>query len=281
MIHACAVVSPRAQIGANVEIGPFAVVEEDVTIGTGCRIASGVIIKSGTTLGEGNIIAEHCVLGGLPQHASPPEQPGRLVIGAYNRFREYCTVHRSLYGDQSTSIGDRNFLMVGVHVGHDSQVGSATILTNNVLLAGHVEVEDRAYLSGAAAVHQFCRVGQLAMVGGHARVKKDVPPYMLVADGDSVIVGLNTIGLRRNNFSSEEIEQLKQAYRLIYRRGLPWKDVPAALQEEFPSGPAADYFRFLSSGRRGIAPERRMPPRTTLRLHRQPDEDASVHRKAG
>lgn len=280
-IHPYAVVSPSAQIGQNVEIGAFCVIEDNVIIADGCSLASHVVIKAGTRLGPDNHVYEHAVLGGLPQHASPKEAPGELVLGARNTIREFVTMHRSLHMQGVTRIGCDNLFMAGSHVGHDSNVGTRVILTNNVLLAGHVTVEDRANLSGGAAVHQFCRIGRLAMVGGHARIKKDVPPFVMVDDATSMIVGLNFIGLRRNGFTSDDIQQLKDAYRLIFRRGLPWSEVVPALQQEFSAEPAAELHRFLSGGTRGFTPERRAPANATVRLHREEDDEQTLRRKAG
>jgi UDP-N-acetylglucosamine acyltransferase len=280
-IHPYAVVSPLAQIGQNVEIGAFCVIEENVIIADGCSLASHVVVKAGTRLGPDNRVYEHAVLGGLPQHASPKEAPGELELGARNTIREFVTMHRSLHMQGVTRVGSDNLLMAGAHVGHDSNVGSRVILTNNVLLAGHVTVEDRANLSGGAAVHQFCRIGRLAMVGGHARIKKDVPPFVMVDDATSMIVGLNFIGLRRNGFTSEHIQQLKDAYRLIFRRGLPWSEVVPALKKEFSAEPAAELHRFLSGGTRGFTPERRAPANATVRLHREDDDEQTLRRKAG
>ena len=280
-IHPYAVVNASAQIGQNVEIGAFCVIEENVFISDGCSLASHVVVKAGTRLGPDNRVYEHAVLGGLPQHASPKEAPGELEIGARNTIREFVTMHRSLHLQGVTRIGCDNLFMAGAHVGHDSNVGSRVILTNNVLLAGHVTVEDRANLSGGAAVHQFCRIGRLAMIGGHARIKKDVPPFVMVDDATSMSVGLNFVGLRRNGFTSEHIQQLKDAYRLIFRRGLPWSEVVPALKQEFSAEPAAELHRFLSGGTRGFTPERRVPANATVRLHREEDEDQSLRRKAG
>lgn len=280
-IHPQAVASSLAEIARDVVVAPLAVIEPYAVIGEGCRIASGAVIKSGTILGRHNEVGEHAVIGGLPQHLHVPQRPGRLVIGDGNTLREYCTVHRSLYEHQATLIGDNNLLMVGAHVAHDCVVGDQTILTNNVLLAGHVVVEDRAYLAGASAVHQFCRVGRLAMVGGHARVIKDVPPYVTVDGGSSLIVGLNTIGLRRAGFTGQQIEQLKVAYRVLYRSGLPFSEILPRLNEQFPDGPAAEFHRFLSHSVRGVTQERRSPPGATLRIHRLPESDALPESKAG
>ncbi len=237
-IHPTAVVSPQAKIGQNVEIGPFCLVEDDVTIGDDCRLASHVIVKNGVAMGRGNLVFESAVIGGYPQHIHMPENPGKVVIGSGNVIRENVTVHRALKSDQETSVGDNCLFMVNTHVAHDCRVGSNVIMTNNAMIGGHVVVEDRAFVSGAVAVHQFCRIGSLAMVGGQAHVTKDVPPFVTVDGLSSMVVGLNTIGLRRAGFNSNDLRVLKEAYRIIYRSGLAWKEILAALESRFAGSPA-------------------------------------------
>ncbi len=274
-IHPLAVVSPEARLGVGVSIGAFAVVEGDVALGDFCTVASGAVIKAGVTAGCHNEFGEHCVIGGAPQHVARPGEVGRVVIGDHNVFREHTTVHRALKPDAATIVGSHNYVMSGAHFGHDAVVGNNVICANAALLGGHVVVEDRAFVSGAVAVHQFCRIGRLAMVGGHARVVQDVPPYMLLDGQSGCIVGLNIVGLRRSGHGADDITALKSAYRLLYRRGLPWKEVLEALDEEFPAGPVVQLRQFLGSGTRGFAQERRAPPTTTLKL-RVPDEDAAT-----
>jgi UDP-N-acetylglucosamine acyltransferase len=240
-----------------------------------------VVIKTGSQLGENNRIFERTVIGGYPQHVHLPERPGRVIVGSGNTLREMVTIHRALEEDQATVIGDNNFLMVNAHVAHDCVLGSNGIFANNVMLAGHVAVEDRAYLSGAVAVHQFTRIGSMAMVGGQAHVTKDVPPFVTVDGLSSYVVGLNTIGLRRAGFDQDTIRQLKAAYRVIYRSGLAWKDVLARLADEFPQGPAARFHEFLAATTRGIMTERRLPPTATLKIRRDGGETAQPQVKAG
>jgi len=264
--HPLAVVSPLARIGQGVEIGPFCVVEPGVTIGDGCKLESRVVIKAGTTLGSNNLVFEGAVIGGLPQHVNMPEQPGRVVIGSGNVIRENVTIHRAMEADEATVVGDNNLLMVNVHIAHDCRVGNNTIFANNAMLAGHVTVADRAYLSGAVAVHQFTRIGTLAMVGGQGHISKDVPPYVTVDGLSSLVVGLNQIGLRRAGFSSADIRQLKEAYRVIYRSGLTWSEILALLDAEFQDGPARHFCQFLATTTRGILPERRPPAAATVKL---------------
>ena len=179
-IHPTAIVSPSAQIGPDVQIGPFCIVEPDAAIGSGCVLESHVVVKQRTTLGADNHLFDGVILGGLPQHVHVPDQPGQVVIGSGNTIRENVTVHRALVSDHTTVVGDHCLLMVGVHVAHDCHLGNHVIMANNSMLAGHVHVDDRAYISGAAGVHQFCRVGTFAMVGGQAHLVQDVPPYVTV-----------------------------------------------------------------------------------------------------
>jgi UDP-N-acetylglucosamine acyltransferase len=274
-IHPQALVSPQASLGHRVTIGPFSIVEPDVVIGDDCELAGRVIIKSGTTLGVNNRVYEGAVLGGFPQHTRMPERLGRVEIGSHNTIRENCTVHRALNEGATTRVGERNLIMVGAHVAHDCQVGSDVILANNALLGGFVVVQARAFVSGAVGVHQFCRIGRLAMIGGCARVVQDVPPYVMIDGHSGLIVGLNLVGLRRNGYGAEDVAQLKAAYRVIFRRGLRWVEVLETLQREFPSGAAADFHPFLSQGTRGFVQERRMPPNATLKLRRASDDDTN------
>jgi len=281
-IHPLAVVSPQARLGAGVKVGAFATVEADVELGDFCSVASGAVVKSGVTAGCHNEFAEHSVIGGAPQHAARPEQVGRVVIGDHNVFREYVTIHRALKPGTATVVGSHNYIMAGAHFAHDVTVGNNCICANNALLGGHVTVEDRAFVSGAVAVHQFCRIGRLAMVGGHARVVQDVPPYMLLDGQTGCVVGLNVVGLRRSGHTADDIADLKAAYRVIYRRGLPWRDVLEALRQEFTAGPVVHLRDFLGGGSRGFAQERRAPPSSpTLRLRVPEEETSDLRSKAG
>ena len=279
-IHPIAHVSPTAELGNDVEIGPFCVVEPGAVLGDGCRLASHVVIRQGTVLGRGNRVFEGAVLGGLPQHVQFPNNTGGLVIGDMNVIREHVTMHRSMEPDRATHIGSGGLFMAGSHVAHDCCVGDEVILTNHVLLAGHVEVGDRAVFGGVAAVHQFCRIGRLTMIGGMARVHQDVPPFVTLDGGTTMVVGLNRIGLRRAGMSRHDIGQLKAAYQLIYRRSLTHDETVAALRAEFSAGPAAEFAPFFENGKRGFVQERRTPPGATVRLF--PDsQPADVARRVG
>jgi UDP-N-acetylglucosamine acyltransferase len=280
-IHPLAVVSPEARLGIGVNVGPFATIEAGAEVGDFCTVASGAVIKAGVLAGCHNEFGEHAVIGGAPQHVARPAEIGRVVIGDHNVFREHVTIHRAMKAGQDTTVGNHNYVMAGTHFGHDVRVGNNCIFANAALLGGHVTVEDRAFVSGAVAVHQFCRIGRLAMVGGHARVVQDVPPYLLLDGQTSCVVGLNIVGLRRSGHSADDIAELKAAYRAIYRRGLPWREVLEALGREFAS-PAVGHLRdFLGSGSRGFAQERRAPPAPTLKLRVPEEEQPAIRAKAG
>ena len=272
-IHPLALVAPSAKLGDGVQIGPFSVVENNVTIGPQCILESHVVIKSGTTLGEKNHLFEGAVVGGIPQHTNVPQRLGRVIVGSGNTIRENVTIHKAMQPDHDTVIGDHCLLMCNAHVAHDCRLGDHVILTNNVMLAGHVTVGSRAFLSGGAGVHQFCRVGTLAMVGGLAHISRDVPPFVTIDGQSSYVVGLNQIGLKRAGHDAKSIARLKEAYRVIYRSGLTWKEILAELEEQFHDGAAAEFLPFLASSKRGIIPERRMPPGATIRIHSVEDEE--------
>ena len=257
-IHSSSIVSPTAQIADDVEIGPLCVIESGVQIGSGCRLSSHVVIKEATVLGRDNHVDVGAVLGGAPQHLGVGKEVGGTVIGDGNRFREFVTIHRAYLPDKNTRIGNQNMFMASSHVGHDCAVGDSNILANNVLLAGHVTVGDQNYFGGGAAVHQFCRAGSLAMIGGLARITRDIPPYVLVDGTTNCLVGLNSIGLRRAGMPPEIRRELKDAYRIAFRSELPMEDRLALLQKRFPLGPAREIWQFVASTSRGVLQDRRV-----------------------
>jgi UDP-N-acetylglucosamine acyltransferase len=272
-IHPLAVVSPHSELGSDVRIGPFCVVEAGVVLGDGCHLVGRATVKSGTQLGRDNLVLEGTVLGGMPQHVHMPEHPGTTEIGDGNVFRENVTVHRALDAGHVTRIGSRCLFMVNSHAAHDCVVHDNVVLTNGTMLGGHVEIGQRAYLGGGAAVHQFCRVGRMAMIGGLARVVQDVPPFVTLDGDTSMVVGLNKVGLRRAGLSQQDIYDLKAAYRVIYRSGLMWREILDTLRLEFPVGPASEFAEFLSGGKRGFVQERRTPPGAIVRLRRDEADD--------
>ena len=272
MISSLSVVSPDAQIGNNVEIGPFCVIEAGVTIGNGCRLDSHIMLKSGVTIGDNNRFYAGTVIGGPPQHISAQPPFGQIRIGDNNVFRENSTVHLSLKESGTTLIGDDNYLMVGAHVAHDCIIGNNNILVNNVMLGGHVVVGNRAMIGGGAAIHQNCRVGSLTMVGGQAHVVQDVPPFVTVDGLSSRIVGLNLIGLRRSGRTSEDLKTMKGAYFTLYRSGMTWKETLQYFQDNYSTGPVAELTQFLLTTKRGIVRER-AASRSLLRVVDENESD--------
>lgn len=221
LIHSSAIIDPSAKIADNVEIGPWTLIGPDVVIGEGTRIASHVVIKGPTEIGRNNRIFQFATVGEECQDKKYAGEPTRLVIGDNNVIREGCTLHRGTIQDNSlTQIGSGNLLMAYVHVAHDCMVGDNCILANNVALAGHVHVGDFAILGGFTAVHQFCQIGAHVMCGAGTVVLQDVPAYVMANGNTATPHGINSEGLKRRGFSSDEIRALRQAYKLIYRKGL-------------------------------------------------------------
>jgi UDP-N-acetylglucosamine acyltransferase len=279
-IHASAIVDSKAELGHDVVIGPQCIVEAGAILGDGCRLEPRAIVKGRTTLGKGNEIGEGAVIGGRAQHIQVHDPGGTLILGNDNRIRENVTIHRGWANDATTIIGSHCLIMVGAHIGHDCRVGNHSILVNNCMLGGHVHVEDRAYVSGGVGVHQFCRIGRLAMVGGLAKIVQDVPPFVIVEGaGTAEIVGLNKVGLRRNGYTADQVSQLKEAYRVIYREGLRWNEVLEVLKRDFSTGPAAAFHDFLASGKRGFVPERRIARKATLKIVAPSQDDAETDAK--
>lgn len=230
-IHPTAIVSPRAEIGRDVRVGAYALIEDDVTIGAGCEIAAHVVVKRFTTLGQRNRVYEHAVLGGEPQDVKFKREPSRLVVGDDNLIREYVTLHRANGAGEETRLGSRNFLMVGVHIAHNCTVGDDNIFANGAALAGHIEVEDHVFLSNNVGCHQFVRLGRYAMIGGKSKIVQDVLPFFITDGNPPRVRGLNSVGLRRAGFSSDARRALKHAYQLLFRSNLPFADALERMKE--------------------------------------------------
>ena len=252
-IHPAAFVDPEVQIGKGVEIGPGVIIEKGAVIGEGCKIHARAVISGHVRMGARNTVGHGAVLGGDPQDFDFKQgTESRVEIGDDNVFREYVTIHRGTKEGTSTRVGNKNFLMVGVHMGHNSSVGNRVVIANNCLLAGYVSVEDGAVLGGGSVFHQFIRVGSRCMVRGGERFGKDIPPF-LIAYGTNLVSGVNAVGLRRSGVSSEARLELKRAFRLLYLEG---HNLSQALDaaEKIPWGPEArSFFTFVSEARqRGI-----------------------------
>lgn len=222
LIHPTAVVDPAARVAADVIVGPYTVIGCDVEIDSGCWIGPHVVIRGTARIGRNNNIYQFASLGDAPQDKKYGGEATRLEIGDGNTIREYVTINRgTVQGGGVTRLGDDNWIMASVHIAHDCQVGSHTVFANNATLAGHVTVGDYVTLGGATLVHQFCHLGEHAFTAYGARINKDVPPFVTVSEGKSRPRGLNVEGLRRRGFSDDRIRVLKDAYRVLYRSGLP------------------------------------------------------------
>ena len=254
-IHPTAIVSEKAKLAKDVQVGPYALIEDDVKIDAGVTIASHAQILNQTTIAEGCQIHIGVILGHSPQIREYSTSKGKLIIGKKNVFREYATVHRASQDGCATVIGDDNYFMGFSHLAHDCNIAHHVTICNGTLLAGHVAVENHAFISGNVTVHQFCRIGEYSMIGGLARVAKDVPPYMLVK-GDSTVWAVNSIGLRRANFSQQARSEIKKAFKVLYKSNLNVKQAIRQLQEQFSSCEIKHLIDFVQHSQRGICTEK-------------------------
>jgi UDP-N-acetylglucosamine acyltransferase len=257
-IHSTALVDPKAQLARDVEIGPYSVIGSQVTIGDRCVIGSHVVLEGEVEMGDRNVIGHGAVIGGAPQDLSfDPRTRSGVRIGNDNTIREHCTVHRGTAEGSTTTIGNKNFLMVGAHVGHNCTLGSNVIIANNCLLGGYVEIQDNAFLGGGCVFHQFIRVGRLAITQGGSAFSVDIPPFTMVAVLNCAI-GLNVVGLKRAGLTREERDELKAAFRLIYTSGLNTSQALAQAAAKTWGKNAREFFDFVASAKkRGICSFRR------------------------
>src|SRR5438309_9564137 len=219
-IHSTALVEPGARIGADVEIGPFSVIGPQAFIGDRTIVQSHVVIEGNVAIGTDNFVGHGAIIGASPQDLSfSPERKTMVEIGNDNVIREYCTIHRGSPEGSVTKIGNKNFLMAGAHIGHNCAIGNNVVIANNCLLAGHVRVDDEAFLGGGSTFHQHMHVGRLVMVQGSSAFGKDLPPFVLAAERNSVF-GVNVIGLKRAGFSVQDRDEIKNAFKLLYTSGL-------------------------------------------------------------
>ncbi|TAN42282.1 MAG: acyl-ACP--UDP-N-acetylglucosamine O-acyltransferase [Nitrospirae bacterium] len=253
-IHPSAIVDPKSEIGAQVTIGPFCIVKEGVRIKKGTTLLSHVVVEGSTEIGENCTIHPFASIGMAPQDLKYKGENTRLVIGDNNIVREYASIHRaSVGGDGSTVIGNDNFLMGYVHIAHDCKVGNSVIMANGVNLSGHVTVENHVVIGGLSGLHQYTRVGEYAMVGGASKIVQDAPPYMIVAGHEAKLFGLNTIGLKRHGFDDSEVNDLKKAYKILFREKRTLSDAIMKINAEIP---VTDHIRhlitFIEENKRGI-----------------------------
>ena len=248
-------IHPDAVIGPQCAIGEFCVVESDVVIGAFCKLEPYVYVKRWTTMGERNEISAGTVLGTDPLDKVFTGERSYLRIGHGNKIREHYTISRGTKPESVTEIGDGNYIMTSGHIAHNSRVGDNTVIASCALVAGYVDVEDQAFISGGVVVHQYSRIGRLAMVGGNSRVNQDLPPYFLYSGFEAAPYGLNLVGLRRAGFTREQIEPIKQAYKLLYRSNLKLEGALARIESEIPTEHTLHLVTFIRSSKRGIARE--------------------------
>ncbi len=250
-IDKTAVVDRNAKIGEDVEIGSYSIVEGNVEIGAGTEILPFCHIKGSTKIGQNNLIHTGSIIGEKPQMLETRKQLGHLSIGDNNIIREYTTINTSTEEGSQTEIGNNNYLMSFSHIAHDCRLGNDITMSNGSLLAGHVEVEDSATISANTAIHQFVRIGRLAMIGGLSRVTKDVPPFMMLI-GNSKIFGINAVGLKRAGFNADEVDEIKKAYTIIYRKKLPLNRIIDELKK-IDTAKTKEVVKFIESSKRGIS----------------------------
>jgi UDP-N-acetylglucosamine acyltransferase len=255
LIDARAVVDPAAKIDEGVYIGPYAVIGPDVTIGRGCRIEAHAVIKGPTTIGADNHIFQFASIGDDPQDKKYKGERTELVIGDRNTIREYTTINRGTVQDRGvTTVGNDNWIMAYCHIAHDCVVGDNTIFANNASIAGHVRVGDYAILGGFTAVHQFCRIGAHTLSSMFSYVTKDIPAYLMVSGRPAEPRGINAEGLKRRGFTTEQIRNIREAYRIVYRQSLKLDEAIAELARVADEQPEIKPFLdSLRDGSRGLA----------------------------
>lgn len=249
--HPTAVVHPEARLAPTVRVGPYAVIDAGVELGPGCIVGPHAYLTGVTIAGENNLFFAGCVIGESPQDLKYKGQPTRLRIGSNNVFREHVTVHRSNKLEEDTVIGSGCLLMAGCHVAHNCQLSDNVIIANAAQMGGHVTIGERAFISGNCLIHQFVRVGTLALMQGGSAISRDLPPYTIARGGNGTC-GLNTVGLRRAGFTAAERLELKELYRCLFLRPGSLKEAVAVARGRFKSLPAQHLIDFVASSSRGV-----------------------------
>ncbi len=251
-IHSTAIVGSNVKLAEDVEVGAYTVIEGEIKIGRGTRISPHVHIMGCGEIGENNLIHTGAVIGDVPQDLTFNNASSSFKIGNGNTVRELVTIHRSAKEGGVTKIGSDNFLMACSHVAHDCVVGDNVIMANASLLAGHVRVFDQVFISGGVGIHQFCRIGQCSMIGGNSSITKDVPPFSMVAERNEVY-GINAIGMKRNNFSKDAIKELKEIYKIYYKKGVNKHNALKKIKSlGFVSNETKEFIDFIENSERGV-----------------------------
>ncbi|MGB7769035.1 MAG: acyl-ACP--UDP-N-acetylglucosamine O-acyltransferase [Verrucomicrobiia bacterium] len=251
MIHPTAIIHPKAKLDSTVRVGPYAVIDEGVGLGADCVVGPHVYLTGLTAVGVGNCFHAGCVIGGAPQDLKYRGEPTRLRIGDHNVFHEHFTAHRSTKPDAETLIGSHNFFMASAHVAHNCMVGDHVIMANGALLGGYAVVQDRAFISGNCCVHQFCRVGTLALMQGNSAISKDLPPFTMALRVNEMC-GLNSVGLRRAGFTTEQRMELKRLYHRLFRSGENLRTALAEANNKFTTPAARALLDFVAGAKRGV-----------------------------
>ncbi|OGW85447.1 MAG: acyl-[acyl-carrier-protein]--UDP-N-acetylglucosamine O-acyltransferase [Omnitrophica bacterium RIFCSPHIGHO2_02_FULL_46_11] len=253
-IHPTAIIGKNVALGKDNEIGPHVVIEDGVRIGSNNKIWPGAYISSGTEIGDENQIHMNAVIGHAPQDLSYQGAPTKTIIGNKNTIREFTTIHRGTKEGTATTLGNENFLMAYAHLGHNCQIGNQTILVNGATLGGYCIVEDGAFISGMVVIHQFCRIGKLAIIGGLSAANQDTPPFTISAGRTTIACGINMIGLRRSQIPAPTRNEIKRAYKLLYSSGLNRGHAILEI-EKMATTPEVKYFaEFVKQSKRGICP---------------------------
>jgi UDP-N-acetylglucosamine acyltransferase len=253
--HPTAIVSPKARIEDNVKIGPFCIIEDDVSIAEGTELIANVYLANGANIGRNCIIFPGAIISTKPQDLKYDNSPTKVFIGENNEIREYATIHRGTQETGATIIGNNNLLMAYTHIAHDCRVGNNNIFANVVQLAGHVVVEDWVVIGGVVKIHQFCKIGAHAMVGGDVKVTKDIPPFTLVGENPPRVDGINKIGLKRRGFPPETIKEIEAFYKLVFHSGYNNADGIKKYLETHPNGilPEIQHcIEFIQNSQRGV-----------------------------
>jgi UDP-N-acetylglucosamine acyltransferase len=248
-------IHPEATVGPGSVIGEFAVIEQDVVIGPQTRLEPYVYVKRWTTLGERNEISAGTVLGTDPLDKGFTGERSYLKIGNRNKIREHYTISRGTAPESETVVGDDNYIMTSGHIAHNCRIGSQVVIASCALVAGYAEVEDQAFISGGVVIHQYSKIGRLAMIGGNTRVNSDVPPFFLYSDFNVAAKGLNLVGLHRAGFKAADVAALKTAYQLLYRSNLKLEDALQRIEIEVPTNHTNHLVAFIRSSKRGICRE--------------------------
>ncbi len=253
-IHPTAVVEPGTDLDSSVEIGPYCIIKKGVSIGKRTRLLSHVVIEGATEVGEDCVLHPFATIGLPPQDLKYKDENTKLVLGNRNIIREYVSIHRaSVGGDGSTVVGHNNFIMAYVHIAHDCKIGSNIIMANSAMLGGHVVIEDHVVIGGIAGIHQYTRVGKYVMVGGLSRITQDVPPFMIVSGVEPKLFGPNSIGLKRHGFTDAEINDLKKAYKILFRQKKTISEAVRKIQDEMEmTDNIRHLIKFIEKNKRGI-----------------------------